>query len=295
MRINQTLFLALTLVTLFLYSCNKKQLNNQEQNTKTVDHITKRSSNFKKIAYGDIEFGMTAKELAQTNTFKGLVMSKESSEHPITLENKMKQIITFDRNDNKYIDRINRNIKQASKLERIGNNNYTVVTSLYKDAVFIVCIYADYDFKNIKDIITLKYGKAIEYKKQNIILTKHAQKEIKSVRNSGAAMESLIALKYSVPKISDCAIIPKTYCLFEWKTKTKNIKIYNCFRSTNSNKAAGSNGWTEPTVEQTFVVEIYNDSIINMVIDDCKRDLEKNKFREKQKEHAIQAKEAIKF
>ncbi len=91
---------------------------------------------------------------------------------------------------------------------------------------------------------------------------------------------------FGVPlEISDYKSIPDLYCLCEWTLDFKKIRIYHKFYTENNERARGI------IIDEYFTVEIYNDDILNKIMDNFKYNLKENS----QKRNTIKKEAAAQF
>lgn len=285
MRANLKSYSTIILILILLFSCDNKRTKLPEVNTtksKDTTSSVKRQTDSTKIAFSDIEFGMSIQDLLNTRTFKGrsskdLVLGSFGDSYVMNNTLKVNNIPESLLNQENIIRE--KDIQTIEIIDKIGLFKYNIKAILVKNSMNLVQINPwseNEGLENIVKVISLKYGNPIIYKKKELVLTSEGQKRL---------TERHIQFNPE-PTTFDCKEIPKAYCLYEWKIKNKNIKIFSFYFTK---KFQESDLW--PAVLSNYQLEIYSDKVLSDIVNNFKsalRDIENNRNK-------IKAKDSEKF
>lgn len=277
MKANLKSYSSVILILMLLFSCDNKQTKLPEVNTtksKDTTSSVKRQTDSTKIAFSDIEFGMSAKDLLYTQTFKsrsskdlktGSLEDSYVMKHTLESNNIPKSLLKQEN-----IIREN-DIQTIEIIDKIGLYKYYIKATLIKNSISLVQIRPwseNEGLENIVKIISLKYGAPIKHKTKKIILTKEAQR-LEDIRNSKSDHPQVF---YDFIFSNDCKEIPSPYCLYEWKLKNKSIEIFSYYLQEDYQGRESNllKGWK---VVNTYIVEIYCDITLSDIIKTFKQDL----------------------
>jgi len=300
MNANFTSYSILILISILLFSCDNKQTKSTEVNTKktisTIKQIPtiKRKSDPTKIAFGDIEFGMTEQELLQTQVFidgSTHVSTRDRITSSYIMNKKMEDCKLDERIiiENKIIKEDD--VKYLSCTNKIGIDKYKLTAYLFRNSLFLIKITGG-ELSNLISVISKKYHNPESFKGKKIILFKEIQERNKRFRIqecnnrkrgkwTGIPQEDL-----PIP-VKDCEIIPEPYCKYEWRLNNKIIQVFNIYTEN-------SNG-TEKTIGYDYVVEIYNNEMLDNYLVNFKNLLKNNAKIITEQENKLRVKDSGKF
>lgn len=258
MNLNLIRYFAIVFLLQLAYSCNNKQTN-------------QRIPDSTKIAFDDIEFGMTSKELLQRKIFEN-AHKNYGYNGDVRVGNSISLLYKVDKtnfphveNDSKdiivpmYI--IKNDIVSYTSVKEIGGFEYNVGASFYKDKLFNFFIYIPIDegvssemlLENIVSFISAKYGEPHKFRESYM---------------TGAT------IKQVNEQFSYLEVYPEG-CLHEWRTKYKNIRVYEVTNKAGKNESVTFSENERPCINRWYAVEIYNDSSLNYIVKNCQYILNK--------------------
>jgi len=271
MKANFTSYSIFIIISILLFSCDNKQTKSTEVNTKETISIIKqiptikRKSDPTKIAFSDIEFGMTEQELLQTQVFKDSLTHVSTSERITTsyIMNKKMKDCKLDESilSKKIIEEDD--AKYFSCIYKIGNDEYKLSAHLFKNTLFLIKISGG-ELDNLISVISKKYHNPKVFKDREIVLFKEIQERnnryIKEERNERKnrkkrGQSTVLGSEFQVISLKDCEIIPEPYCKYEWRLNSKIIQIYNIY-------TVKSNGG-EKYIGYDYVAEIYSNEMLD--------------------------------
>ena len=283
---NKIIFLGLIII---LTSCNNHS-NNTDKKALTEKTITPQKIivDSTKLVFDDIEFGMSIDRLKKTKVFKNgisdfdVLFSEANSEdsgltfltwYSYTLNEKLRSKNFFDYDsansdfdvESKILNYIDKHIKTGGKKYVIGNKEFKIGFYLFDNKLynFFICIHNDDELSYIKDVICEKYGNPTENKKiEPIYKKKYLKLAKKTHQKEKATVASIEGYLNSIKPISNISTniylkFPSTYCLYEWKTENKTLRIYNTFTLYN--------GWSNGYYEN-YYLEIYDEKTIDAIL-----------------------------
>jgi hypothetical protein len=276
-------YFALILTSILLFSCdNNRPKSTGKKTIKSKNNVSvvKRKSDPTKIAFGDIEFGMSVQDLLNTQTFRSK-SSKDLETSRLEDSYVMKHILESNNIPESLLGQENiireNDIQSIEIIDKIGLFKYNIKVILVKNSISLVKITPRSEnegLENIVKVISLKYGNPIMHKKKELLLTKAAQEKHNS------------PLNLFCPTTIDCKEIPKANCIYEWKSTNKNIKIYYFYFTKND-----QNSDMRFYVLSDYVLEIYSDKVLLDIVTSFKSGLRNNENNR----NKIKAKDSEKF
>jgi len=246
MKIRSTLII---LIIFLFIGCRENTKPNNDSPIKTIrtnKTITKRSVNVSKICYGDVEFDMSIYEAISSNVFEG----KDSSRNDCmtsTVSDCCKQwyslgidklaikdkLVTNKTDVSNWEEFIYKNIETKECDLQIGELTYLVGSSFYDNQLYVFYIICkdNKDLKNLIDIVSIKYGEPRTFDIQKPIKRKFLSERMKKLIDDLKKSSSIILDNGAIhdPYIEKCIFVPNPYVIKEWKTDTKEIKIYQVY------------------------------------------------------------------
>jgi len=285
MKANLKSFSSIILISILLFACDNKQPKStavNQRKSKDIIFPVKRKPDSTKIAFGDIEFGMSIQNLLNTQTFKSR-SSKDLKIGCLNYSYVIKHILESRNIPESLLKQENiirkNDIQTIEIIDKIGLYKYKIKAILVNNSMNIVQI-NNGDLDNIVKIISLKYGTPIKHKTEKLILTKKGQERHDLfLKTHDLQLEGINSF--------DCKEIPKPYCLYEWSSKNKTIKIFSFYLKENR---TGDNSLGS-TVVSDYLLEIYSDKALSDIVNNFKAalvDIKNNRIK-------IKAKDSEKF
>ncbi len=259
------LMATLMFLTFFLVGCDKKHRHKNEL-TENNTNVVRLQFDSTVIAYGDIAFGMSPNDLLQTNHFKNKhineLKSCKISDSFSLVEELQKNNINVNALES-YPLSSKYDIKLISTVEQIGLYDYTIEVIFINNHLTIVGIplLFDNEIQNIVDVVSVKYKKPLQQTKHKPILSAKGKKKLETLNAESEFGELFF---WDGNEKSDFEKLPKLYCLYEWNSEHKKIRIFHFhefIRSENIDPKLNIN------IRSKIKLEISNNNNLNHIID----------------------------